>query len=298
MKKQANKQPDLYQKVTNRIIELLEAGEIPWRKTWNTYGLAKNYASNHVYTGINCLLMNNTKHSIPYFLTFKQAKAMGGNIRKGAKSEQVIFFKMLFKDAKNKTISKEVFSKKSKQGEETKVLKFLKYYNVFGVNDVEGIELELPTLEQHEHEKIEECERIVQGMQQPPKFTNSDPNQAFYTPKTDSLNMPNMNQFASAEDFYAVVFHEMIHSTGHAKRLARKGITDLDRFGSAQYSAEELIAEIGASFLCAKAGIANNDIIENSAAYIQGWLGKLRADNKFIFKSAAESQKAVNYILG
>lgn len=297
MKKHDSKKPDLYQKVTNRMIELLEVGVIPWRKTWNSYGLAKNYATNHIYTGINCLLMNNTVHSIPYYLTFKQAKAMGGSIRKGAKSEQVIFFKILFKDAKNKTISKDEFSRRSKQGEETKALKFLRYYNVFNVTDVNDIELKLPVLEQYEHEKIQACEHIIQGMKQPPNFINADPNRAYYAPKKDVLNMPNIKQFKSPEEYYAVIFHEMIHATGHENRLGRKGITEFDRFGSAQYSEEELIAEIGASFLCAKAAIDNDDIIENSAAYIQGWLGKLREDNKFIFKSAAAAQKAVSYIL-
>lgn len=298
MKKHESKQPDLYQKVTNRIIELLESGVIPWRKTWNSYGLAKNYATNHTYTGINCLLMNNTAHPIPYFLTFKQAKKMGGSIKKGAKSEQVIFFKILFKDAKNKTISKDIFNQKSKQGEEVKVLKFLRYYNVFNVKDVKDIELELPILEQHEHKKIKACEQIINKMKQPPSLISKDPNRAYYVPKDDALNMPNINQFAKAADFYAVIFHEMIHATGHKKRLAREGIMNFDRFGSTQYSKEELIAEIGASFLCAKAGITNDDIMENAAAYIQGWLGKLREDNKFIFKSAAEAQKAANYILG
>lgn len=297
-KRQSSTKPkrDLYQEVTDKMIALLEQGTTPWRCGWSRYGFARNYATKHRYSGINALLMNLTPHPIPYFLSFKQAKALGGIIRKGAKAAQVYFFKAYHKDEQGNTISPEQVTALHGMGEETHRIAFLKYYNVFNVADVEGIEIEIPEVELKEHEKITQCEQLVAAIPNPPQMVFENANQPYYAPLSDKLNMPAMAQFESAEEYYSTLFHELTHSTGHASRLNREGITKLNPFGSPGYSKEELIAEMGASFLCAHTGINVPPVTENSAAYLHGWLSALKGDTKLIFRAAAEAQKAVDYL--
>lgn len=290
-----NTSPDMYEVITNRIIEQLEKGTLPWRKTWSSYGLAKNYVSGKTYKGINMLMMNFfSPHSIPYYLTYKQAQELGGNVKKGAKAEQVIYFNMVFKDSNDNTISKEA----ANTLEGVKVIKFLKYYNVFNVEDIENIDFKFNEVVLKPNEKIERCEQVISGYPSPPQYVEKDKGRAYYSPMEDYINMPPIEQHHNSEAYYATFFHESIHSTGHAKRLNREGIAQFDKFGSERYTMEELIAELGASFLCGITGIDREPIIENSAAYIQGWLGKLKGDKQFIFKAAAEAQKAVDFIIG
>ncbi|GJM16898.1 MAG: DNA primase [Thermodesulfobacteriota bacterium] len=288
---------DLYQEVTNKMIALLENGVAPWRCTWNQYGLARNFATGHVYTGINYFLMNLTPHPIPYFMSFKQVKAKGGKIRKGAKAEAVLFYKTLFKDDDENFVGYDQATALKGMGAEVQTIPMLKYYNVFNIEDIEGIEFEIPEVELKENERIEKCEAIIKNLPNAPEYVFEDANKAYYAPKSDKLNMPDIKQFETAENYYSTFFHELTHSTGHSKRLNREGITKLNPFGSKSYSKEELIAEMGASFLSAYVGINYDEITENSAAYLKGWLKVLKADKKLIFKAAAEAQKAVDYIL-
>lgn len=288
-KKSKTTKRDLYQEVTNKMIALIEQGVAPWRCTWNKYGLARNYATGHKYTGINAFLMNLTPHPIPYFMSFKQAKAMGGKIRKGAKAEMVYFFKPLFKDSDDNFIGLEKAKALKGMGEEVQVIPMLKYYNVFNIQDVEGIEIEIPEVQLKDHKRIEKCEAIIKGIKNPPKYVFENANQAYYAPISDKLNMPAIGQFETAEDYYTTFFHELTHATGHIK---------LNPFGSPGYSKEELVAEMGASFLSAYVGINYDGLTKNSAAYLKGWLSVLKADKKLIFKAAAEAQRAADYILG
>lgn len=290
-------QRDLYQEVTNKIIGMIERGVAPWRRTWSTYGLARNYATKHIYTGINLILMNNTPHPVPYFMTFNQIKEQGGQIRKGAKAEMVIYFNVYYKDGTDQSLTPEQARSRSGSGEDIQVLKFIKYYNVFNVADIEGIKFDIPEVALNVNERIERCENIIENMQNRPELRSMDGNRAFYSPALDFVNMPAIEQFETAEDYYATFFHELAHATGHASRLAREGITDPQGFGSKPYSREELVAEMGASFLCSHVQIDYDNITENNAAYLAGWLKVLQADSKFIFKAAAEAQKAADYIL-
>lgn len=288
---------DLYQEVTNKIIWMIEQGVAPWRRTWSTYGLARNYATSHIYTGINLILMNNTAHPIPYFMTFNQVKEQNGQIRKGAKAEMVIYFNVFYKDGADQTLTKEQARSRASQGEEIQVLKFIKYYNVFNIADIEGINFEIPEIELKQNEKIEQCESIIEQMPNRPEFRRIDGNRAFYSPAFDFVNMPAIAQFDTAEDYYATFFHELTHATGHASRLGREEVMNPQTFGSRPYSREELVAEMGASFLCSSVQIDFDNIIENNAAYLAGWLKILKEDSKFIFKAAAEAQKAADYVL-
>lgn len=292
-------QISLYQEVTNRIISLIEQGVVPWRKTWSTYELARNYVSGRPYTGINYLLMNNTSHPIPYFLTFNQVKDLGGKLRKGAKAEMVVYYMVYHKDSKDNTLSPEEASQRRLKGEEIKMLRFLRYYSVFNVEDIGGAELDLNRFKEvklSDNERIIRCEEILHKMPNPPVFKQIDPNRAYYSPQGDYINLPDIKQFESSFHFYSVCFHELLHSTGHVSRLNRPEVMDGSRFGTISYSREELLAEIGASFLNHHCQIDTTDIIENSASYLKAWLDVLREDPKFIFRVSAEAQKAVDYI--
>ncbi|MBK9632895.1 MAG: DUF1738 domain-containing protein [Saprospiraceae bacterium] len=290
----------LYEEVTNRIIELIENGVAPWRMPWSTYGLARNYLSGRFYTGINFLLMNNTKHPVPYFMTFKQVKELGGKVKSGSKSEMVIYFKIFYKDENNFTMTDEEAKAKRLKGEEIKILRFIRYFNVFNIEDIEGVELDLNRFKEVKltaNERNERCEYIIKNMPNPPEFRQIDANRAYYSPKGDYINLPSLNQFESAEHYYATSFHEMIHSTGHESRLARPAIMDMSGFGSKSYSHEELIAEVGANYISNHCQIDFDSVITNSASYLADWLEVLQEDSMFIFKVSAEAQRAVDYIL-
>lgn len=297
MKKAAKKTaaPDMYQVVTNRIIEQLEKGVLPWRKTWNSYGLAKNYVSGKAYKGINMFMMNFfSPHSIPYYLTFNQAKQLGGKVKKGSKAQRVIYYNMIFKDGDGKKLSKEA----AQNRDDVKVMKFLKYYNVFNVEDIEGIDFEFSEMKLLPNERIERCEKLVKSYPSPPDYQEKNRGGAYYQPLEDYVNMPPIEQHESAEFYYSVYFHELVHSTGHGTRLGREEIITPNRFGSVPYSEEELIAELGAAFLRNIAAIDSDPVFQNSASYIEGWLSRLKDDKQLIFKASAEAQKAVDYIIG
>ncbi len=288
---------DLYQEVTSQIIALLEQGVAPWRCSWSRYGMARNYATGHIYSGINALLMNLTPHPIPYFMSFRQIKAKGGQIRKGAKAARVYFFKTYHKDENGHSLTAQEVEALNGMGEETHRISFLKSFCVFNIEDIEGIEIEITEVALQDHEKIERCEQFIAQIPQPPQWVFEDANAAYYHPITDKLNMPDIRQFETPQEYYSTLFHELIHATGHASRLNREGITKHNPFGSADYSKEEMIAELGASFLCAHTGINLPEVTKNNAAYLQGWLSVLKADHKLIFKAAAQAQKAVDYLL-
>ena len=293
----SNQRRDLYAEVTNKIIGMIEQGTAPWRRTWSRYGLARNLVPVHIYTGINLILMNMTPHPIPYFMTFNQVKEQGGGIRKGSKAEMVIYFSVYYKDENDRTLSREQAQAARQHGREIQVLKFIKYYNVFNIADIEGIAFEIPEVTLRDNAQIDACERIIAQMPNRPQLKRTDADQPFYSPGGDFVNMPDIRQFDSPQAYYATFFHELAHSTGHASRLARPEVMNPHGFGSKPYSQEELLAEMAASFLCASVNIDYDEITANSAAYLAGWPKVLKADSRFIFKAAAEAQKAANYIL-
>ena len=153
--------------------------------------------------------------------------------------------------------------------------------------------LEVP---ERQHTPIEAAERIAAAMPDAPTV-RSHSRKASYDPVSDTVSMPRPQIFESGEGYYAALFHELTHSTGHASRLNRKGITEVIRLGSPTYTREELVAEMGAAFLCGEAGILEPQF-DQSAAYIDGWLGQLRKDTKLVVVAAAQAQKAADYILG
>jgi antirestriction protein ArdC len=271
----------VYQLITDRIIKTLEAGTIPWRKPWSGSSGSMNLISKKEYRGVNRFLTDCAPFSSKYWLTFKQAKQLGGQVKKGSKSTPVIYWNMIKKQD-------------SKTGKE-KTIPFLRYYNVFNVEQttVEAPEESGPTID---FQPIEKAESIVQGYKDSPEIEFKE-QAAFYRPANDSINMPKPETFTSPEEYYSTLFHEMTHSTGHESRLKREGITNLNFFGSHSYSKEELVAEMGAAFLCSECKIEQK-ILDNSAAYIQSWLRKLRNDNKLLISASGQAEKAAKHILG
>ena len=286
---------DVYQIVTDKIIARLEQGYIPWRKSWQT-ATACNYVTGKAYRGINAFLLNMEGAERPYYLTFKQASDLGGRIKKGAKSEIITYWNWVYTDKKSgKKLSPDQW-RFAPAGSVTKTA-FLKYYNVFNVLDTEGIELSFPHITQRPlPEKLAVCEQIIESIPNPPtiRFGGQEPS---YSHTLDCVTMPHIDYFESAELYYCTFFHELVHATGHHERLARKAEGQGNRFGSELYSKEELIAELGASFLCAFAEI-EQQTLEDSAAYIQNWLQVLNDDKRFIVEAAGKAQQAADYLTG
>jgi antirestriction protein ArdC len=275
----------VYSIVTEQILKQLESGVAPWRKPWRTEPPC-NVVSGKEYRGINPFLLASQGYGSRYWLTFNQANKLGGRIRKGEKSSIVTFWKIDDYQKENKETGKT---------EDRKSI-LLRYYSVFNVEQTEGIADKLglgnagPRVP-----NIESCESIVAGMPNAPRREQSD--RAWYRPSTDSVGMPSRNAFHSSEEFYSTLFHELTHSTGHASRVGREGIEDIAAFGSESYSKEELIAEMGAAMLCGVTGISPATIT-NSAAYLQGWINRLRGDSKLVVSAASQAQKAADYIQG
>lgn len=294
---QAAQKVDIYEKITERILSHLEAGTAPWRQTWGTYGLAKNFLTNHVYTGINMVMLNMVApYEVPYYLTWKQLKSKGGVVKKGSKAEYVYYYKSYFKDGNGRNIGAEEAQRMESAGQEVQNVRFLKCFKVFNITSIEGIEWEKPTLAKQENEPITECETFLQSIQPRPKFKRVNANRAFYAPHEDIINIPDIQQFEQNAAFYNTTFHELAHWTGHKNRLARKGIMQRIDSKSKVYAEEELLAELSASFLCGLTGIDRVDIIENNAAYLKHWIDVLRTDNRMLLRVAPRVQEAVNFL--
>lgn len=276
---------NVYELVNQRIIELLERGTIPWRKTWSAgNGMPRNLISKKEYRGINVFLLSAMPYSSPYWLTYRQAQERNGFVKQGEKSSMVVFWKILDK----KTVDDDSSDAAGK-------IPLLRYYNLFNLEQCEGIATP-PTEETvNTFTPIEKAEQIIANMPSRPAIHYGG-NRAFYRPAEDRIQMPYEHTFARSEDFYSVLAHELAHSTGAGHRLARKEVVQCNAFGTHDYSAEELVAEFAASFICAEAGISN-ETIEMSASYIDGWLSVLKNDRKLLVTAAAQAQKAADYIL-
>jgi len=274
----------VYKIVTQKIIDKLNEGIIPWEKPW--IGL-RNYVTKREYHGINLLLLSMDKHQSSEFVTFKQVKDLKESVKKGSRADMVIFFRRYEVEARDKDGNLEL---DEETGEPKKELRFaLRYYNVFNLDQTT-----IPLPDYGNGKRIKKCEDILKDMPNLPAIEEGG-SVAAYNLKLDLLRTPSKREFKDREKYYSSVFHELVHATGHETRLNRKDFRG-NGFGSEKYSKEELVAEIGASFLCALCEIENKTI-NNSAAYIQGWLKRLNNDSTLIISASAQAQKAVDYIL-
>src|SRR5262245_50938590 len=278
----------VYQVITDRVMALREQGTVPWQKPWSGQEQApRNLVSRKAYRGVNVFLLHALGYESPFWLSFKQAQELGGHVRKGEKSCPVVFWKWL-----------DVEGKQDEQGKAKRV-PLLRYYSVFNVAQCDGITAPAIDGTRREHNPIEAAEQIVASMPKRPTIQHKW-QLAFYSPDGDYVGMPEPELFNTHEDYYSVLFHELTHATGHESRLNRKGASGSDglwsAFGSTPYAREELVAEMGAAFLCGHAGIVERTI-ENSAAYVSSWLERLRNDVRLVVTAAAQAQKAADLIL-
>ena len=287
------KKADVYQTVTNNILAAMENGIIPWKKPFKTSfsPIPINFSTSKVYRGINVFLLNLACLQVGYpknaWLTFRQAKGMGGYVKKGQSSETILFWKSTLINEKNISLEEE--------SELIKKLYVARIYNVFNIDQCEGIDTDSEILSTIP--RIGSCEEVYAHYPEVRPEVSLGL-KAFYSPSLDQICIPEMVDFHSASDYYATLFHELVHSTGHSSRLNREGISEAKRSDKIRYSKEELIAEMGASFLCAFTGIENPDLINNSAAYLQSWLQVFKQDKTMVVKAASQAQKAVDFMLG
>lgn len=276
---------NVYDMVTERIIAELEKGSIPWDKPWTgVRSGAYNRVSKKAYSLLNQMLLKHTGE----YATFKQWTDLGGHIKKGEKSEMVVFWKIFEKEEIN-----------SDTGEkEVQKIPMLRYYNVFHISQVEGVEpLAIPF---RDVEPIEEADKVIADYvaRENIEFTECASNEAYYSPSKDCVVVPMKEQYKLINEYYSTTFHELTHSTGHKNRLDRLKSGQNAAFGSENYSKEELVAEIGSASIMNLLGIETKKTFRNSAAYIQNWLQVLKNDSKFIVSAAGRAEKAVNYIMG
>lgn len=274
---------DIYQAVTDRIIEQLDNGVIPWHKPWS--GIASgayNTVSNKTYSLLNQMLL---KHDGEY-ATYKQWSELGGQVRKDEESEIVVFWKMIPVEEK---VDGEIVKK---------TIPYLKYINVFHISQVDGVQPK--DKKAVIHEPIKEAEKIIADYDARESITMEDVlgNNAYYAPLRDYLCVPTKEQYSDINKYYSTKFHEMVHSTGHKSRLNRfDDNTKIAPFGSEDYSKEELVAEIGSASLMSLIGIETEKTFKNNVAYIQSWLKVLKNDKRMIVSASSRAQKAVEYIL-
>ena len=271
---------DIYAEITNRIISEMETGVIPWQKPWVASGGCVSYATGKPYSLLNQMLLGRPGE----YATYQQVQAAGGYVRKGEKAHMVVFWKFL--------------QKEDEETGEVKEVPFLRYYNVFHIDQCEGLKAKhskpLPqTAEANQKAESIICDYLkTSGV----SMTHQQGDRAFYRPSDDTITLPLLAQFHETAEYYSTAFHELIHSTGHISRLNRLEKTAF--FGSEAYSKEELIAEIGASALVNASGLETANSFRNNAAYVQNWLQVLKSDKRFIVSASGKAEKAVALILG
>jgi antirestriction protein ArdC len=271
-----------YNLITQRILSMLEHGTVPWRKPWHTRtAWPRNYISKRQYRGINAFVLAAMGYESPHWLTFRQVAHANGCVRKGEKACPVVFWKRI--PVEDKT-----------SGEEKRI-PLLRFYYVFNTAQCDGLGDTTDSVAPPDGGDTTP-EHVVSNMPDPPAIKHGMTH-AYYSPTDDCIGVPVPERFATSQGYYATLFHELIHATGHEKRLARPALTTRADFGSDPYCKEELIAEMGAAFLCGHVGIVELTM-ENSAAYLNSWKQRLQEDSTLIVQAAAQAQKAVDYILG
>ncbi len=282
-----------YQEVTDKIVSLLESGTVPWHRPWSVPGSEpQNLASRKPYRGINPFLLNLAPYASPFWLTYRQAQKLGGRVRAGEKGSPIWFWKLWQRRDPDPGRRPGEISSRDRE------IPILRRYTVFNVEQCDGLGRHVPELpgdERTEWQRMEAAEAIIQAMPNRPRIEHGRRG-AFYRPADDLVGMPDRDRFEVAETYYSTLYHELIHATGHASRLKRKGAKP-SRFGSLTYSREELVAEMGAAFLSGRAGI-EHATLEASAAYLEHWIGKLKGDPKLAVQAAGAAQKAADFVLG
>lgn len=280
---------NVYEKITQTIIEQIDKGIIPWQRPWTgTADGAINYVTRRPYSLLNQMLLGRPGE----WLTWKQIKDRGGHLKKGSEGAMVVY--------SDSFVPKELRGKIDENGEsEEKLIHLLKYYHVFNIEDTEGIESKMEKIPVNILQPNEMAEEIITDYvtRENIKFNNQEAsNRAFYSPNTDSVTVPQIGQFAFIEEYYSTCFHELTHSTMTAKRCNRQETRGVF-FGDDKYAREELVAEIGAAFLVNHCQLDSDKAFKNSVAYLQSWRNTIAKDNRLIVTAAAKAERAAKYIL-
>lgn len=290
---------DVYQIVAERIIAALENGTVPWHKPWVFAGSTYNYATGRCYSLLNQLLLNRPGG----YLTFRQAYEYGG-IVKGAKSNIVVLWKpndMKVRSDETNDSDKDNSDNSGRSSDTDKDHNYapflLKYYRVFHQSDVRGLK-DLPIKKSFEWQDPERAKDLLQEyvIHEKIDLVSELSDASYYSPSADKIHLPLPEQFQTPASYYSTAYHEAIHSTGHSSRINRKGLIR-PSFGSDAYSYEELIAELGSAMLLHTVGLNNEQELDQSSAYIAGWLNVLKEDKRAIVRACGEAQKAVKFIL-
>lgn len=290
--KSAKPKVDIYKLVTDRIVAALDAGVVPWHQPWRNLGVdgaPRSLSTGKTYRGINVFILSATAQALGYtsrwWGTYKQIAERGGQVRAGETGTPIVVYRFVGEE-------RDAAGNITKRG-----IPFLRYFTVFNANQCDGLDVDEPVATTPEHDPIESCEEVSNGYRLrggPPLQHGGD--KAYYRPFTDTVTMPLLAQFESARTYYATLFHEFAHSTGHESRLKRSTLVEPAPFGSEDYSREELVAEMTSAFVCGNVGIDVD--VPQSAAYIANWREKLVDDPKAVVQAAAAAQKAADLILG
>ena len=285
-----------YEVVAQKIIKQLESGTAPWRKPWVSMGYKPlSLSSKKAYRGVNHWLLSFASmeegYESPWWGTFKQIKELGGTIRKGSKGTAVVLWREL--DNAVEDNSGELTTKKS-------IL--MRYFTVFNAEQADwdsgAPEYEKPVQRTIEQSCLNASVTVGDYLARagaPSIGTGGD--RAFYSPIRDHIQVPQISDFASTEEYFATCFHEIAHSTGHKDRLNRDGVVESHSFGDELYSEEELIAEFTSAFLCSHTGLSPSTL-DNNASYIASWHKVLKNDPKVLVRAVGKAQKASDFILG
>lgn len=277
---------DVYEIVTNRILEDLKKGTVPWQKPWFGGNGAVSHINGKSYSLLNQFLLGCSGE----WLTYQQAIKEGGKVKKGEKGSIVVFWKF---------IEKKLDETDDNGVQKVQRIPFLKYITVFEVGQCEGIKPKYSLKVENNIEADAKAEELYANYtEREGIITHKDGTQAFYRPKDDSITIPPIESFVNVAEYYSTLFHEAVHSTGALNRLCRDGVTSSHFFGDETYSKEELIAEIGASMLNNITGLNTESSDRNSVAYIKHWMEELEKDKRLIVSASSKAEKAVKLILG
>ena len=295
---------DITASLTDTIVSALESGTVPWRKPWTGIGIGGHLsvATGKPYRGINQLTLAlraaSEGYFSPYWLTYRQAQELGGNVRKGSKGTHVVYWKLL-----------RVSAKDPETGEVgPRTVPMLRYFSVFNVSQVEGLSeesmrrfgavVDAPKELPPDHAADHAAMSIRMYQARAGIRLEHGGGSAYYIPKLDTIRMPDRGHFETAAHYSATLAHETVHATGTASRLNRQGVTGYVAFGSETYSREELVAEIGAAMIAFAFRFDTPDVVENRNAYLAGWSKYLRSDPRALIVAASRAQDAANLILG
>ena len=304
-----NEKRDLYQEVTDKVIAAIEKGTSPWQKPWRSAGthpggiFPSNALTTKNYSGMNVLLLWLSAEEQGFqsniWLTFRQALTLGGSVRKGETSTLAVIYKPFKVRAEDKE-GNPLFDAEGKPLMVERSM--LKANPLFNVAQCDGLPerfsetVEVITEEEKASVDADICNQVTamwQASGVSVNFVRQD--QAFYSASKDRIVMPTAEQFFTEADYWSTLLHEMVHSTGHATRMNREGITALSRrFGDPVYSFEELVAEMGSAFLCAQLGVLGH---VNHESYIEHWLKIMKEDKRALFRACRQAREASEYLL-